>query len=57
MCLNVDVFDQQGQRYTPREWFIAPFNVIDKTIALIKSGEIIHYAYDSDTEDIKIKAL
>ena len=24
-CLNVDLFDERGQRITPREWFVVPF--------------------------------
>lgn len=51
-CLNIDVFDQKGQRHTPREWFIAPLNVIERAIHMIISGEIIGYLYDEKEEDI-----
>ncbi len=47
VCLNVDIYDKSGRRITPREWFVAPFGIIEKTIHLILSGEIINYSYDS----------
>jgi len=46
-CLNIDVFDNNGKRHIPREWFIAPLNVIEQAIELIISGEIVDYKYDS----------
>ena len=51
-CLNIDVFDQEGRRYTPREWFIAPIEIIHQAIQLIKSGEIVKYKYNIATEEI-----
>ena len=51
-CLNIDVFDKDGNRYTPREWFIAPVGIIDQAIHLIISGEILKYKYDSKREEI-----
>jgi hypothetical protein len=47
VCLNVDVFDDKRNRITPREWFVAPRKIIDKVVALILSGEILKYRYDS----------
>lgn len=47
-CLNVDVFDENGKRYTPREWFIAPLEVIEQAIALIINGKITGYQYDAE---------
>lgn len=49
-CLNVDVFDLQGKRHTPQEWFIAPINVIERAIELIISGEIVKFHYDREQE-------
>ena len=49
-CLNIDVFDQEGKRYTPREWFIAPLDVIEQAVHLIISWEIVKYQYDSTRE-------
>jgi hypothetical protein len=45
-CLNIDVFDSKGIRHTPREWFIAPLEVIEKVINLIQTGQIIEYRYN-----------
>ncbi len=46
-CLEIDVFDEKGKRYTPREWFIAPIEVIEQTIELIINGKVINYKYDA----------
>jgi hypothetical protein len=45
-CLDVDVFDREGQRYVPREWFIAPIDVIEQAIHFVISGEIVDFQYD-----------
>lgn len=45
-CLEVDVFDANGRRFTPREWFIAPIEVIEQAIELIINGKITKYRYD-----------
>ena len=54
-CLNVDVFDKNGKRCTPREWFIAPLEVIEQAIALIISGEIVDPCYDAESKRIMAK--
>lgn len=51
-CLEVDVFDGNGKRYTPREWFIAPIEVIKQAIELIINGKITKYKYDADNKTI-----
>ena len=51
-CLNIDVFDKDGRRHTPREWFIAPLELIEQAISFIISGEIVKYRYDSNREQI-----
>jgi hypothetical protein len=45
--LELDVFDQKGKRHTPREWFIAPIEVIEQAIELIINGKIINYKFDA----------
>jgi hypothetical protein len=45
-CLNLDIFDEKKRRHTPREWFIAPIDVIEQAIELIISGEVMKYSYD-----------
>jgi hypothetical protein len=51
-CLNIDIFDGKGNRYSPREWFIAPLPVIEQAIAFLISGEIIQYRYDTEHQTI-----
>ena len=46
-CLELDVFDESGKRHTPREWFIAPMEVIEQAIKLIINGKIVNYRFDS----------
>ena len=46
-CSELDVFDQKGKRHTPREWFIAPIEVIEQAIELIINGKIINYKFDA----------
>jgi len=45
-CLELDVFDEKGKRHTPREWFIAPMEVIEQAIELIINGKIVNYKFD-----------
>lgn len=49
-CMNVDVFDKEGKRYSPREWFIVPLSVIEQAIDLIISRQIVHFKYDPLTK-------
>ena len=51
-CLNIDIFDEKGKWNTPREWFIAPYEVIEQAIELIISGEVVKYRYDPEEERI-----
>ncbi len=46
-CLEVDIFDENGVRHTPREWFVVPFEIIEQAVMLISSGDIIDYYYDA----------
>lgn len=47
-CLDIDVFDLKGKRHTPREWFIAPKEIITQAVELIISGKIIDYRFDAE---------
>ena len=51
-CLNIDIFDKNGQRHTPREWFVAPLNIIEDAINLVLNGEIVHCKYDPEIQKI-----
>lgn len=52
-CVELDVFDEKGKRHTPREWFIAPFEVIEQAIELIINGKIVKYKYNIAKEVIE----
>lgn len=54
-CLDIDLFNEKGQRLNPREWFVVPFDVIEETIQLILNENIVHYEYDPLTKKIKLK--
>jgi len=54
-CLNIDLFDKKGQRITPREWFVVPFEIIEEAIQLIINESIMNYEYDSINKKIKLK--
>jgi len=55
VCLNVDLYDSTGKRYTPREWFLAPLEIIERAIHLILSGDIVNYEYDEQIQNIYLK--
>ncbi|MDQ6990563.1 MAG: GIY-YIG nuclease family protein [Mariprofundaceae bacterium] len=48
-CLELDVFDSKGKRHAPREWFIAPLDVIEQAIEFIISGKIVNYRFDVES--------
>lgn len=52
VCLDIDVEVVKGKRVSPREWFVAPFEEIDKAIELILTEKIIDYKYDKELERI-----
>ena len=51
-CVNFDIYDGTGKRHTPREWFVAPIEVIHEAIKLIISGEVTKYKYDVQNQQI-----
>ncbi|MGR3178520.1 MAG: GIY-YIG nuclease family protein [Candidatus Anammoxibacter sp.] len=51
-CLELDIFDEKGKRHTPREWFIAPIEVIEQAIELIINGKIVNYKFDVENMTI-----
>lgn len=54
-CLDIEIYDGKGKLYKPREWFIAPLEVIEEAISLIVSGKIIYFKYDDVSEKIVAK--
>ena len=55
VCLEIDVFDKNGKRVTPREWFVAPLKVIEEVVPLISNGSIVQYLYDVNNKRIRLK--
>ncbi|MBL4774726.1 MAG: GIY-YIG nuclease family protein [Mariprofundus sp.] len=53
-CLELDVFDTEGKRHTPREWFIVPFEVIEHAITLIINGDIVDYKFNAENMTIVV---
>ena len=54
-CLDIDLFNEKGQRLNPREWFVVPFDVIEESIQLILNENIVNYEYDPLTKKVKLK--
>ena len=54
-CLDIDLFNEKGQRLNPREWFVVPFDVIEESIQLILNENIVNYEYDTELKRIKLK--
>lgn len=44
--LNIEIMDRFGHPFTPREWFLVPFPVVDEAVERIKDGSIQSYVYD-----------
>ncbi|WP_122892833.1 GIY-YIG nuclease family protein [Arcobacter peruensis] len=51
-CLDIKIYDEKGISHKPKEWFIAPLEIIEQSIGLIISGDIIHYKYDEFKNEI-----
>lgn len=55
VCLNIDLYDKQGNRYIPREWFSVPLEEINTALDLLINRIIIHYKYDVDKMQVVLK--
>ena len=51
-CLELDIYDENGIRHTPREWFIVPLEIIEQAIQLIINGQIVNFKYDATNQVI-----
>jgi hypothetical protein len=54
-CIELDVFDNEGKRHTPREWFDVPLHIIETVVELLINGEIVNYRYDHVKQEIAEK--
>lgn len=48
--INFEVYDKKGNKHYPKEWFIAPINVIQDAIQLIVQNKIKDYVYNPDIQ-------
>lgn len=55
VCLNLDIYDRDGNRFVPREWFSVPLDIIDEAIQLVLNNTIFNYKYDDDQKKIVLK--
>lgn len=54
-CLDIDLFNEIGQRLNPREWFVVPIEVIEEAIQLILNENIVNYEYDYKAKKLNLK--
>jgi len=52
VCVDLKVADNKGKMHHPREWFIAPYDVITQAIHFIVNEQIVHYRYDAQLKEI-----
>jgi len=52
-CLQIEIVDTKGQRCQPKEWFIAPLEIVNATVQLLISGEIASYRYNAELQHIE----
>ena len=55
VCLDIEVFDKQGKKHHPREWFIAPIDIINHAIELVVNQQIQNYRYDTQAKKIVLR--
>lgn len=51
--ISIDVFDNNGSRHTPREWFQVPYEIVEQAVKLIVTGEVVNYRYDRESKTIQ----
>lgn len=54
-CLDIMIADQNGVMHRPREWFIAPLEVIEQVIILIQNRQITNFRYDLSSQRIVLR--
>ncbi len=54
-CLDIDLFNEKGQRINPREWFVVPFEIIEEAVELIINENILNHEYDAESQKISLK--
>lgn len=54
-CLDITIADQTGVMHRPREWFIAPLEVIEQVIILIQNRQITNFRYDLSSQRVVLR--
>lgn len=56
MLINIGIlWRAKGKMHQPCEWFIAPYEIITQAIMLIGNGQIQHYKYVQNTQEIVVR--
>lgn len=55
--LQIDIYDNNKNRVTPREWFVVPYELIERAIGLFISGDILDYKYDLNNQSLVKKSI
>ena len=55
VCLDVDLYNSDGKRFIPREWFVVPIDVLNQAIELLMSGGIVNYRFDDQLKKLVLK--
>ena len=53
--IDVEIEDRFGNPVVPREWFLVPFEAIDKAVDKIRNGTITRYEYDATSASLVAK--
>lgn len=54
-CLDLLVADKDGKNHQPKEWFIAPLEVIQEAVELLVNGQIMSYQYNKFKKEIELR--
>ncbi|MBB3967199.1 GIY-YIG nuclease family protein [Rhizobium metallidurans] len=44
--LDIEIRDRFGKPVRPREWFLLPLETVEKVVAMLVDGSIVHHRYD-----------
>ena len=55
VCLDIDLYDADGKRFIPREWFVVHIDILNEAIELFISGGIVNYRFDSRKNELVLK--
>ena len=54
-CLDLLVEDKDGKNHQPKEWFVAPLQVIQQAVELLVNGQIMSYQYNKFKKEIELR--